>query len=398
MNTQLQAIWELYFERSTGGALQIRLRSSVPSETNQYYAYSYAVNTWYCFEVKYYQNSGAGEYRIWLNGAEILSRTGVNTSGKAFGRLELGRQWSNYAVTAHFDCVAIGQNYVGPEDIAINQSTLTVGVVGGSAILQSINLVQDCGIQIIKLEFNRDSLSYLRTLVPSVVNKGIKVVGLLIRIDLAPYNVDAWGNWVYSVVREFKSYVHVWDIWSEPNQNKCFPGKDPVKYTNFLKRAYTEAKRADSTCFVLGGGIAFTHSTAQSFLKTMYQNGANNYMDALSWHPYCDPYAPDDTSSTPNPYIYLTKIRDIMVQYGAGNKKIWITEVGWSSGVCGLTNQANYITKALNMAKNWGWVETFIIYNWKDSQSTDKYATKGLLRTDQSPKPSFYAVKNFIHG
>lgn len=261
-------------------------------------------------------------------------------------------------------------------------------------------LMQQCGVQMVRLEFGSGSVSNMRTLVPAVVGSGVKVLGLLMRTDLAPDNVDAWGTWVYSVVSEFKTNVHVWEIWNEPNLDSFFSGKDPVKYTAFLKRGYEQAKLADPTCFVLGGSVAFTHSTAQNFLKTMYANGAKDYMDALSWHPYCNPYAPDDTSSTPNPYIYLTKIRDIMVQNGDESKRIWITEVGWTtneSGQIGETLQAQYITQALGMARDWGWVETFIIYNWKDS-TTSGSATKGLLTTSLTPKQSFYAVKDFISG
>jgi hypothetical protein len=259
-------------------------------------------------------------------------------------------------------------------------------------------LMQECGIQMVRLEFSSDSVASLRTLVPVVVQNGIQVLGLLLRTDLAPDNEDAWGDWVYSVVNEFKQYIKVWEIWNEPNQDKFFSGKDPVKYTVFLKRGYTEAKRADPTCKVLGGSVVFTHQTALNFLSAIYENGAKDYMDALSYHPYCSPYAPDDTSS-PNPYIYLTKVRTIMANY-SDTRPLWITEVGWTTndnGEVGETNQANYLVKALQMARDWGWVETFIIYNWKDSETTGT-ATKGLLRTDLSPKPSFYAVENFTRS
>jgi len=117
-NTRLSAIWELYFQKSNTGALQIRLKSSVPSMLDQTFAYEYAVDTWYCFEVKYYQHSTEGEYRVWLDGVEILNRTGVNTSSREFGRLELGIQWcsSGYAVTTHHDCVAVSETYIGQEE------------------------------------------------------------------------------------------------------------------------------------------------------------------------------------------------------------------------------------------------------------------------------------------
>jgi hypothetical protein len=110
------ALWELYFERSSTGTLRIKLRSSVPSVSSQLYNYVYAVDTWYCFEVEYSQ-SAAGEYRVWLNGDPILSRTGVDTSSRQFGRLDVGILWSSYAVTftTYVDCVVIDQSYVGPE-------------------------------------------------------------------------------------------------------------------------------------------------------------------------------------------------------------------------------------------------------------------------------------------
>jgi len=251
-----------------------------------------------------------------------------------------------------------------------------------------LSLMQECGIQMVRLEFSLDSVANLRTLVPVVVQNGIQVLGLLLRTDLAPDNVDAWGDWVYSVVNEFKQYVHVWECWNEPNLENYFSGKDPVKYTNFLKRCYTEAKRADPTCFVLGGSVVFTHRTALNFLTAIYQNGAKDYMDALSYHPYCTPYAPDDTSS-PNPFIKLTDVRTIMANYG-DTRPIWITEVGWNADI-GEAKQADYLVQALEMARDWGWIETFIIYNWQDGGGF----TYGLLRTDLSPKPSFYAVKSF---
>ena len=114
-DTRLNAIWELYFQRSNTRALQIRLKSSVLSALDQTFAFEYAVDTWYCFEVKYYQHPTDWEYRVWLDGVEILSRTGVDTSGRGFGRLELGIQWSNYAVTTYHDCVAVSETPIGEE-------------------------------------------------------------------------------------------------------------------------------------------------------------------------------------------------------------------------------------------------------------------------------------------
>ena len=251
-------------------------------------------------------------------------------------------------------------------------------------------LIRESGIQMLRLEFNSGSVPNLRTLVPAVTSNGIKVLGLLLRVDLTPNGAIEYGSWVYSVVSEFKNNVHVWEIMNEPNLDKFFSGKDPAKYTEFLKQGYTQAKRADPTCTVLGGSVVFTHQSGQNFVKAIYTNGGKDYMDALSFHPYCDPYAPNDTSSTPNPYVYLTKIRDIMVQNGDSNKKIWITEVGWSSDDVGEANQALYIGQALTMALNWGFIDTYIHFCWHGGTGD-----KGLVSANFQPKPAFYTVKDF---
>lgn len=294
-----------------------------------------------------------------------------------------------------FTCQADGSCKMAAQKMMVGVDYWSGNTV--STFNRDLPLLKDAGIQMLRIEFSRDSVANLRELVPTVDSNGIQVLGLLMRTDLTD-DIDAWGNWIYDTVNEFKPYVHVWEIWNEPNLDKFFSGKDPVKYTSFLKRGYNEAKRADSTCFVLGGSVVFTHQTALNFLTAIYQNGGKDYMDALSYHPYCTPYAPDDTSS-PNPFVKLTDVRTVMANYG-DTRPIWITEVGWTTNdndEVGETKQADYLVKALEMARNWGWVETFIIYNWKDSSTTGTL-TKGLLRTDRTPKPSFYAVKDFISG
>ena len=287
----------------------------------------------------------------------------------------------------------------------IQNSIMTVGVdywAGNTAsTLTSRDLppLKEAGIQMVRIDFAPNYENGWSETVPLFTANGIEVLGLLMRRDLID-NIDAWGDWVYNIVLSYKDYVNVWEIWNEPNLNSFFPGKDPAKYTNFLKTGYTRAKQADPTCIILGGSVVFTKQDSLDFLTAMYQNGAKDYMDALSWHPYCKPYPPDNTQWV-NAYPKLeTHVRPIMANYGDGDKKIWITEFGYQTYPnggedVGEENQADYLVRALEMAQDWGWVEAFIIYNWKDSSTTGKY-TKGLVRTDRSTKPSFFAVKDFI--
>lgn len=269
---------------------------------------------------------------------------------------------------------------------------------------RDLPFLKEANIRMLRLEFGTGSLDNLATLVPLIKSHGLEVLGVLMRKDLVE-DINAWESWVFDVVSMFKDKVKVWEIWNEPNWNTGFgaPG-DPVKYTEFLKRAYIKAKQADPECVVLGGSILGTDDAGLNFLKLMYENGAKDYMDALSYHPYCttvSPLYPHETR-TGKAFWKLEWVKNIMVEYGDESKKIWITEIGWATNGTNSVSeeqQALYINQALNLAKSWGWVEAFIIYNWMDGGGF----YFGLTRTRHNPpythenfcKPAFFTVKNF---
>jgi hypothetical protein len=286
----------------------------------------------------------------------------------------------------------IALNSIPSKTSALKSMNVGVDIWSGTSTTTFNNrhrqLLLESGLQIVRLEFSKNSVPNLRKLVPTIAEDDIKIVGLLIRPDFAPNNVEEWGKWVYDVVSEFKQFISIWEIWNEPNLDKFFTGTNPAKYTAFLKEGYTQAKNADPSCFVLGGSLVFTHGDTQRFLKEMYNNGAENYMDALAFHPYCSPLAPADKNS-PNPFVKLKEIKEIMEDYGDTNN-IWITEIGWSTSAVGESLQAEYLIKALEIAQNWGWVDAFIIYNW--------HGDKGLTNDEYKPRSSFYEVKKFIDG
>ena len=250
------------------------------------------------------------------------------------------------------------------------------------------NLYTSCGLSYVRLCFTPGTVSGLRSVVPAIVDDGVNVIGLLYAPQYAPDNPQAYGDWVYDVVSEFKDDVTVWEIWNEPNLSQFFEGKDPVKYTNFLKEGYTNAKAADSNCFVLGCSVAWTHSGSRSFIQTIYNNGGKDYMDALSHHPYCYPYAPDAHPS--NPYTDLPLIKQLMEQNG-DNNHIWITELGWEVDGVTESQQAEYLVECLEYARDWGWVDCFIVYQWKDGAKQ-----MGITTSSTQPKLSYYAVQDWI--
>jgi exo-beta-1,3-glucanase (GH17 family) len=279
------------------------------------------------------------------------------------------------------------------------------GFSASSFLSRDLPFLKEANIDYLRLEFGPSYANNLATLVPAVVQNGIEVLGILMRKDLVN-DTDAWGTWVSDTVSTYKDKIKVWEIWNEPNWNTGFgaPG-DPVKYVDFLKIAYVKAKQADPDCVVLGGSILGTDYAAQNWLMSMYNNGAGDYMDAVSIHPYCSsvcPLYPNATGSG-KAFWKLQNMRDLMVQYGDENKNIWVTEMGWATGGSGAVNteaeQALYLSQALNLSESWDWLQTFIIYQWMDGGSF----YYGLVREKYTPpytydafcKPSFNATRDF---
>jgi hypothetical protein len=100
----------LKFEKSSGGQKRFCLVEFYPSVRCNYYNYNWLVNTWYCLEVKWVE-SASGEYRLYLDGSEVITRTGVNTSGLPnavdrvyFGQLDTTGGWSP---NVDVDCIVV---------------------------------------------------------------------------------------------------------------------------------------------------------------------------------------------------------------------------------------------------------------------------------------------------
>jgi hypothetical protein len=100
--------------RDSGGTL--KLRFNTPHGT--FYAdHSFSADTWYCFEFKYYQDESAGEYRAYVDGSEVITETGYDTSANTIRGLRVGCSSStqNGTWTSNVDCVVVADTYIGPE-------------------------------------------------------------------------------------------------------------------------------------------------------------------------------------------------------------------------------------------------------------------------------------------
>ena len=190
---------------------------------------------------------------------------------------------------------------------------------------------------------------YYDMVVDTVMQHGIKVMGL---IDHQPEWIsknqpstdeqrEKFGSYVYDIVKHFKNRITYWEFWNEPGggADNWSPQPNAVAYTKLLKVAYTEAKKADPKCVILAPGGA-----SKGFIKAMLENGAYNYFDILSEHPY-----PTHVWATPSDVGLVYRIRgweELLKQYG-GPKPVWFSEIGYTTRIGGVDAS----TKAFNLVR-----------------------------------------------
>jgi hypothetical protein len=134
-----------------------------------------------------------------------------------------------------------------------------------------------------------------------------------------------------------------------------------------------------------------------TFVDEMYQNGAQGYFDALSFHPYqyTTPFSaggiyPDSQVNQ------LADIRDLMVANGDAGKTIWASEYGEPTSVAGDAQQAAYLQDMLTTWRTLNYTGPAFVYTLEDDQtgSTNPEDTLGLIRDDGTWKPAAYIVRD----
>lgn len=228
----------------------------------------------------------------------------------------------------------------------------------------------------------------------------------------APADNAAFANFAQQAVRRYMPMgVNTWEVWNEPNNNAFWlPQPDAAAYVRLLKVTYTAIKQVDPTGTVLSGGLSPAENSAghvapRDFLIGMYQNGAKNYFDALSYHPFSYPMLPNDVmswSSWSQMSDLNPSIRSIMTAFGDSNKQIWATEYGMPSGGASDLNetlQALSFKEALQQTSDKPWLGAMFFHTYRDSPGDPNQANNdfGVIRTDGSRKPVYQELQGLLH-
>jgi hypothetical protein len=200
-----------------------------------------------------------------------------------------------------------------------------------------------------------------------------------------------------------------WQIWNEPSSPAYFsPRPDASKYGKLLKLGAKAVHQADQSAKVMLAGVFGTPRRRgggidmPDWFDRLYKvKGIEKSFDIAAMHPY----APGLNGVK----AQIDIARDKMKENGDSRTKLWISEVGYSSGgpkgqTLGSTpkGQAQKLKQIFKLLKQkraaWkiGGVSWFSWKDVPDNRSSCKACpTTGLLKENFDEKPSYQAFKRF---
>ncbi len=310
---------------------------------------------------------------------------------------------------------------------AISDSNTTIGfadsdIIGMSTadINKTLDEMQSLGVQNVRILIPWNNVepvqgywnwSTVDTLVNAAAARNMGILGVLNStpawavpagdpaVATPPASDAQYAAFASAVAQRYAGKVSVYEVWNEPNAATFwYPSPDPAAYTKLLQAAYPAIKAADPNATVIGGVVGWVTDTpglainAASYIQGMYDNGAQGYFDALSFHPY--QYQVPFGNGTPYgplaPINQLATIHQEMVAAGDGSKQIWATEYGEPTSVVDNTTQAAFISNFLNSWSSFKYTGPMFIYTTRDrnTASTSDQDTLGVFQTNWMPKPA----------
>ncbi|MDQ2732613.1 MAG: carbohydrate binding domain-containing protein, partial [Armatimonadota bacterium] len=140
-----------------------------------------------------------------------------------------------------------------------------------------------------------------------------------------PGALEAWSNYVRTVVGHYRGRIDDWEVWNEPWGewwiNSKNPNATPEAYGALLKAAFTNAKAANPDARVIG---IDTYNGDTWTAKALAAANSNNF-DAMSFHLY-DPAFFGGPNSTP--VRIAISLNEQQAAAGGPVRPLWDTEGG----------------------------------------------------------------------
>ncbi|MCX7014179.1 MAG: cellulase family glycosylhydrolase [Candidatus Sumerlaeota bacterium] len=220
----------------------------------------------------------------------------------------------------------------------------------------------------------------------------------------SPEAIAGFARYASQVANRFKGRVKYYEVWNEYTGGCGMKGKPrsvPEVYARMIEPVYKAVKEADPDATVVGiGGDNPREEKHCQAMARMLKAGAAPFMDAASVHPYRYPQSPESTDLM----SVLRKAEDIVKSAG-GQKRLWITEVGWPTQLDprGVSEQvqAQMLARTFLLALASGCVDKIFWYDFRDDGLERPYNEHnfGIVHNQAfnlAPKPAYLACAALI--
>ncbi len=212
-----------------------------------------------------------------------------------------------------------------------------------------------------------------------------------------PRDYGEWANYVAAIVTRYKSDVHYWEVWNEPDLAEFWNGT-PAQYAALLDVTSSTIKQIDPTATVVLGGQAFqdlpghpaSEFPTQILADADYPAAAN--FDIAAFHYYLPPNAAPQ---------HFAEFKAALTRFGIGDRPVWITEAGLPSCPTlmgadqdrGFEAQAQWLDRTLPSLVDLGASRVF----WFQLDE-NPYAPSGfgLLGPDLCTRPAYVALQGLV--
>ena len=244
-----------------------------------------------------------------------------------------------------------------------------------------------------------------------------------------PANFEDYGHFMELIASRYGDKVQAFELWNEANLAANWDASvSPGEFVELVAVGYRGVKRGNPNATVIVGGLAPTGVNLEGvamddvrYLEAMYQyrdGMIRDYFDKLGVHSYGYNNAPNDTpdnyTTTSTTYkhhwsFFFRRFEqhwDVLQRYDDTRKRIWITEMGWTTqnshpdfafgADVSEEDQARYLVEAYQLVKEQYWyVEGLVIFNLNFANHVvprDSAYSFSILDKNLQPRPAYLAL------
>lgn len=308
------------------------------------------------------------------------------------------------------DACWLAPNEVQDDTSLVSQTSFGMGAYlgryHGKELEQMALRAKEAGVKWVREDFQWESIEHERgkfswAFTDSVVNiakkNGISVYAIVAywpawTREYTKEGIDDYITFLKKIVSRYKSDIHQWEIWNEPN---IFFWQGPQEmYAELLMKSYIAIKDVDPSAQVLGistSGIDFDYIQKMQELQAPF--------DVLTIHPYRSILVESEFISE------LKRASYMAVLPGGKQRPVWITEMGWTTYTphnswvqegflpTPLRNQAELIVRTYLSCIISG-IDPKVFWYDLRNDGTDPHNFEdniGIMYKDFSPKPAYIA-------